>query len=192
MSRLPRAFFSIEFTVGMLVILTMIGIGLVNPAFWQPENLFGLLRSNIVVGIMAIGVLTVLICGGIDVSFTAFAALAMYAALRLTYLYAPASAVVALLIGTLIGVVLGCANAVLIHRLKIVPLIATLATGSIVRGLLLGAIGAKIVNIDTMPPGLMEAGKLQLATVATRDGSQVGLPAAFSPTSSLPCWCIFS
>jgi simple sugar transport system permease protein len=179
MTRVPRFVFSIEFSVGMLVLLAMVVIGAVNPSFWQLENIFSLLRSNVVIGIMALGVLTVLNCGGIDVSFTAFAAFAAYVSLRLGYTYASSSALVPLAIGTAVGALLGCVNALVIHKIKIVPLIATLATGSIVRGLLLGAIGAKIVNVDKMPSGLMDAGNIQLFTVTGADGSKLGLPAVF-------------
>jgi simple sugar transport system permease protein len=179
MTRVPRFVFSIEFSVGMLVLLAMIVIGAINPSFWQLQNIFSLLRSNVVIGVMALGVLAVLICGGIDVSFTAVAALGAYVALRLGYVYASTSALVPLVIGVAIGGGLGCVNALLIHYIKIIPLIATLGTGSIVRGLLLGAIGAKIVNVDKMPPGLMDAGGVQLFTVAGADGSKVGLPAVF-------------
>ena len=164
----------------MLVLaLPLIVIGAIKPSFWQLQNIFSLLRSNGVIGIMALGVPAVLICGGIDVSFTAVAALGAYAALRLGYVYASTSALVPLVIGVAIGGGLGCVNALLIHYIKIIPLIATLGTGSIVRGLLLGAIGAKIVNVDKMPPGLMDAGGVQLFTVTGADGSRVGLPAVF-------------
>jgi simple sugar transport system permease protein len=84
-----------------------------------------------------------------------------------------------LAIGAAVGGALGCVNALLIHKIKIIPLIATLGTGIIVRGLLLGAIGAKIVNVDKMPSGLMDAGGVQLFTVTGADGSKVGLPAVF-------------
>jgi hypothetical protein len=50
-------------------VLVALAIGTANPAFWDPANLFGLMRANIVVGIMALGVLVVLVSGGIDVSF---------------------------------------------------------------------------------------------------------------------------
>lgn len=168
-----------EAILALVVIVVMIAIGTVNPAFWQVENLFGLLRSNIVIGIMALGVMTVLVCGGIDVSFTAIAAIAMYAALRLSFLYAPDSVVVPVVIGLVVGVALGFVNAALVHFLRIIPLIATLATGAIIRGLLLGAIGAKIVNIDKMPPALVETGRAQLVAVTAGDGSQAAIPLAF-------------
>lgn len=91
----------------------------------------------------------------------------------------PNSALAPLVLGAAVGGALGCVNALLIHKIKIIPLIATLGTGSIVRGLLLGAIGAKIVNVDKMPSGLMDAGGVQLFTVTGADGSKVGLPAVF-------------
>jgi simple sugar transport system permease protein len=143
MTRVPRFVFSIEFSVGVFVLLAMVVIGAINPSFWHLQNIFSLLRSNVVIGTMALGVLTVLICGGIDVSFTAFAALGAYAALRLGYAYVPNSALAPLVIGAAVGGALGCVNALLIHKIKIIPLIVTLGTGSIIRGLLLGAIGAK-------------------------------------------------
>ncbi len=176
---LRRAVVSQEFFVLLAAVAAVVGIALANPAFLQLDNIFTLLRSNIVIGIMALGVLVVMINGGIDVSFTAFAAMAMYVALRLTFLHAPDSVLFPLFVGAAIGLALGCVNAAVVHYLRIIPLIATLATGSIVRGYLLGGISAKIVNIDTMPPALMAAGKVQLLTVTAANGAQVALPAVF-------------
>ena len=62
-----------ETAVLAILIVVMIVIGVINPAFWQADNLFNLLRANVVIGIMALSVLIVMISGGIDVSFPAFA-----------------------------------------------------------------------------------------------------------------------
>ena len=43
-----------EAIVVVALLLAMIGIDFVNPAFWSLDNQFGLLRSNIVIGIMAL------------------------------------------------------------------------------------------------------------------------------------------
>ena len=77
MSAQPAWWKSTEAMVAAILLLAMVLIGLVNPAFWSLENLFSLARSNIVIGIMALGVLLVMISGGIDVSFPAFAAAAL-------------------------------------------------------------------------------------------------------------------
>jgi ribose/xylose/arabinose/galactoside ABC-type transport system permease subunit len=70
------------------------------------------------------------------------------------------SALLPLMIGATIGGGFGCVNAPLIDKIRIVPLIATLWSASVVGGLLLGAIGAKIVNADKISQGLMDAGSV--------------------------------
>ena len=56
-----------------LVAVTIVGlcllIGLSNPIFFTVGNLFDLLRSMVVIGIFAMGVLIVIISGGIDVTW---------------------------------------------------------------------------------------------------------------------------
>ena len=51
---------------------------IVDPGFLSVPTLTDLLRGGIILGIFAVGVLVVLVSGGIDVSFTAIAAFAMY------------------------------------------------------------------------------------------------------------------
>ena len=72
-----RIFRKSETLIALILFGVMVIIGLVNPAFWQLDNIFSLLRSNVIIGIMALGVLLVMISGGIDVSFPAFAVAAM-------------------------------------------------------------------------------------------------------------------
>jgi simple sugar transport system permease protein len=63
----------------LLIILISIVVGAINPNFWQLSTLFDMLRSSVVTGLFALGVLIVLAAGGLDVSFTAIAAFTMYA-----------------------------------------------------------------------------------------------------------------
>lgn len=65
--------YPLEAVIGLILLSAMFLIGIVNPAFWELDNLFNLLKSNIIIGIMALGVLMVMISGGIDVSFPAIA-----------------------------------------------------------------------------------------------------------------------
>ena len=153
---------------GLLVVLT-VGIGLANPAFWGWGNLFGLLRSAAVTGTMALGVLLVLVAGGIDVSFPAFAAAAMYLSVRAVSDWGwPAGTLLPVAAG--IGLALGAANAALVHGMRLMPLIVTLGTGAVVRGFLLGVVGTSVVNVDRMPPGAVAFGRLALVRVQTEAG----------------------
>lgn len=168
---------STEFIIACVLIIAMIVIGLINPAFWSLDNLFGLLRSNVVIGIMALGVLLVMISGGIDVSFTAFAIAAMYLTVRFMVYIGYDGVVLPFIAATTIGLLLGAFNAGIIYRFRMIPLIVTLGTGSIVRGLVLGLVGTSIVNINKYPKELIEFGKTNVVSMTSPTGTTFGLTA---------------
>jgi simple sugar transport system permease protein len=175
MARLTR---SPEAAIAAVLAIVMLGIGLANPAFWDASNLFGLLRANIVVGIMALGVLVVLVSGGIDVSFPAFAAAAMYLTVQAMLAWGFGGLVLPFLMAAAIGLAFGAVNAFFVHTVRMVPLIVTLGTGAVVRGFLLGFVGTSVVNVGQMPPGLVGLGRASLVDWTAADGSRVALPAA--------------
>ncbi|MCK0198163.1 ABC transporter permease [Ancylobacter sp. 6x-1] len=162
MDRLKTLLRRSETAVFVIVVLIMVLIGAINPAFWQADNLFNLLRANVIIGIMALSVLTVMISGGIDVSFPAFAAAAMYLTVLAMEATGYQGVVLPFIGATLIGLVCGLFNAVFISTFRMIPLIVTLGSASVVRGLLLGLVGTSIVNIDRMPPALIAFGRSSL------------------------------
>jgi simple sugar transport system permease protein len=166
-----------EAVVALVLLLAMIGIGALNPAFFSLSNLFSLARSNVVNGIMALGVLTVMISGGIDVSFPAFAIAAMYLTIRLMLAVQWSGVLGPFLLATAIGLALGLLNAALVHGLRMIPLIVTLGTGALVRGALLGLVGTSQINIDRMPPELIRFGSTELVAVRDASGAHIGLSA---------------
>ncbi|QPZ91915.1 ABC transporter permease [Thioclava electrotropha] len=160
-----------------ILAVAMIFIGLVNPAFWQMSNLFSLLKENVVIGIMALGVLLVMISGGIDVSFTAFAVAGMYLVVRSMVALDYNGLVLPFASAIVIGGLLGLMNAGIIHKFKMIPLIVTLGTASVVRGLVLGFVGTSNVNINKMPEALVNFGKTDLFVLERANGSTYGLTA---------------
>ena len=62
---------------------------IVDPGFLSMPTLTDLLRGGIVLGIFAVGAMLVLVSGGIDVSFTAVAAFAMYTTTLMLVSWAP-------------------------------------------------------------------------------------------------------
>jgi simple sugar transport system permease protein len=166
-----------EAVIGLIVVLAMILIGIANPAFWDLDNLFGLLQSNIVIGIMALGVLLVMISGGIDVSFPAIAVAAMYLTVNGMLMTHYNGVFVPFLAATLIGLLLGGMNALFVHKFKMIPLIVTLGTASIIRGLVLGIMGTSQINIDRFPKVLINFTKANIYTIVKPDGTTSGLTA---------------
>lgn len=122
-------------SAGMLLVFALLAIAFVVfvPNFRNPENLKGLLLSVTLVGLIACTMLFCLAAGDFDLSVGSVVALAgVIGALVINKTHNVALAVAApVLAGALVGVV----NGFVIARLGINPLITTLATMQIVRGL---------------------------------------------------------
>ncbi len=164
-----------ELIIGAVLLIAMLLIGTINPSFWHLDNLFSLLRNNIVIGIMALGVLLILISGGIDVSFPAFAVASAYISVKLVILWQLPGVVLPIIIATVLGAAFGLVNAFFVARFQMTPLIVTLGTGSMARGVLLGFVGTSMINIDKMPKSLVELSRIQLYSGVNADGTQYGL-----------------
>ncbi len=127
--------------IGMLIV----GFALTEPAFATERNAFGILRGIAVVTIIACAVTLSMTVDGFDLSVGATAGLAMMlASIVLVIWEGPVllAVGVALLGGALVGVV----NAVLVVRLRIPDLLATLAVLFVVQGLQLVITGGRSVS----------------------------------------------
>lgn len=117
-----------------LVILTLITFLIINTdSFLTPGNITQLLTSYSFLGIMAAGMLLVIISGGIDLSFTAVATVAQYITALFIINYG-GNPFISFLIGAAIGTILGIFNALLIYFINVHPLVVTIATLNIYSG----------------------------------------------------------
>lgn len=161
-----------------LIVLTCLVVGAINTDFWQLANLFDILRASVVRGLFALGVLVVLASGGLDVSFTAVAALVMYTLTLFVVNVAPDLGMAPILaLAALAGAGLGAINGLLVNVLKAPALIVTIGTQYAFRGFLLTFVGtALFMNIPAAMDGF---GRLTLISVTTERGLAVELPAYF-------------
>lgn len=135
----------------------------VAPNFLTPTNFFEVTRLSVEVGILAIAMTPVIVAGGIDLSVGAMMGLAAVmfgAAYRDWNFPIIAAAAVALLTGCAGGVL----NAVLIAGLNIPPLIVTLGSLSLFRGVAEG-ITHGAVNYSGFPPSVLRFGQGYLGGV---------------------------
>jgi simple sugar transport system permease protein len=111
--------------------------------FFTSNNLVDLTRSLVIPGIFSVGALMVIVSGGIDVSFTAIGALAMYAT---TMILLPANysgpIFLPYVMGAVFGLAMGFLNGVLIAFFHFNTMVVTLGTSSLFTGILLGTLGA--------------------------------------------------
>jgi len=169
---MKRLLSSYETFVFLVIVLLCVIITWVNPSFLTLENLFDLLKSYSFVGILAIGVLFVLISGGIDISFTAVATVAMYVMAVIIVRYG-GNMLTAFLIASVIGIILGMVNAVIIHFFNIHSIITTIATLNIYYGLLTVFSGGKWIY--ALPPWFREFTEIRVFTLTNAAGIKYGL-----------------
>lgn len=122
----------------LLVVTLALGtfLAIASPRFLAPQNVLDLLTSSSFTGMCAAGLLVVLISGGIDISFTAIAAVAQYVSMVLALQW-HAGWIVLLALALGIGTVLGLVNAVLISTLRLSSIIVSIAMLNVYFGLLM-------------------------------------------------------
>src|SRR6195256_5519162 len=114
-----------EFWLLTVILVLCASLGVANAQFLTMQNLFDLLTSYSFVGILALGLLVVLIAGGIDISFTATASVAQYVALAVANAYG-ANWVSVCATAIRIGGALGAVNAIFIQKLRIPSIIVSI------------------------------------------------------------------
>ena len=121
--------------VGLLIVLL-----LTSPDFRDPRNLWNVLQQNSIIGIVALGMLVMMISGGFDLSVGAIgAASAVVAAFAFVNFSIPFGVIG----GLLIGLAIGSTNGILIAKVGINPFVATLGMQVFIQGLLFVATDAK-------------------------------------------------
>ncbi len=138
--------------------------------FFTGNNLVDLVRAMIIPGLLSVGCMMVIVSGGIDVSFTAVAALAMYVTDRilLSSQYA-GNVLLPYAMAAGLGLLMGALNGFLIAFLRLPTLVVTLGTASLYTGLMFGAFSASASDV---PPSIVAHGK---ETLFTAVNTQLGL-----------------
>ena len=133
-----------------IVLATPVALLLIaNPIFRQPGNLFDLWQQSSIIGLLAVGETMVIILGGFDLSVGAVAAAAGILS-YLTFALGGGVAIVALGIGGALAAcaAIGAINGLLITKININPLIATLGMLSLVRGFVLVVSNGQLVYAE--------------------------------------------
>lgn len=162
-----------EIIVAFMIIGLSILIGVVNPIFFGPQTGISLVRAMLVTLIFAIAEMIVIVSGGIDVSFPAVASIALYATISVMNTFNINSALFAFVMAGAIGLAFGALNAVLIAKVKIPPLIATLGVSSLVNGATLAFIGPK--DISKIPANVDRLSQAFIYTYVNPQGIKYAL-----------------
>lgn len=145
--------------IGLIIIMTIL-----SPVFMTPRNIANVIKQITINGILAIGMTTVILTGGIDLSVGSIVALSSIVAAIFGKEGSGYPILIPIILGILTGTAIGAINGFGVAYLRIPPFIVTLSTMTIVRGVAL-----LITN------GVPVFG-LSAAMISLANGTTLGLP----------------
>lgn len=124
-----------EFNLFIFILFIIFGVSLRTPSFLYINNFVDILNDTAILSMVAIGQLMIIVTGGIDLSVGSSVALSGMSVALLNQYHPGIPIFVIILISIAIGLLLGSINGLLVSQAKIPPIITTLGTMSIYRGL---------------------------------------------------------
>jgi AI-2 transport system permease protein len=139
-----------------ILIVLVVAVGFVNPNFLKPTSLMFVVNSSLVLVLVTVGEIFVLLTRGIDVSVGAI--LGISAVVLGTVLVSGGSLLSAILSALVTGAVAGSINGIGVAYFRVPPIIMTLGTLGVYRGLMrVITEGSWIENIPTNIKNLASA-----------------------------------
>lgn len=129
--------------IGLVILVVLSAV--LSPSFLKPVNILNVLRQIVPNGIVACGMLFVILTGGIDLSIgSLFALTGVAISLLLPVMPWPAAVVLVLGLSAILGILVGIS----ITKLNVPPFIITLAGLAAYRGIAMAITGANNISIS--------------------------------------------
>ncbi len=155
-----------EAGISLFIIILILGVTLRNPAFLTVDNFDDILLNISILTIVALGQTIVILTRGIDLSVSSTIGLVAMMVSFVVKQNPDFSILLAVLLGMALGAVLGIFNGLIITYGKVPPIIATLGTLSVYRGMVFFYSQGTWVNSYELPSGFKLLSK----------GTPLGLP----------------
>lgn len=134
-----------EYSIVLVLLVLIVFFSFVNPIFASWKNIYNIILQNTYFIIAAVAMSFVMIGGGIDLSVGyQMSLVGVVTAMLMVDGKIPVWLCV--VIGLLLGTILGALNGIIVTRIKIFPLIATLATSTVFQGISYLVSGAKTIR----------------------------------------------
>ena len=145
-----------EAALAAIILALTLAIGARAPIFLTPASLKGVLADTAILVMMALAQMPVILIRGIDLSVAANLALSgmIVALLAIAAPNLPIPAI--LLIASLIGACFGLVNGALVAVIGIPPIVVTLGTLALYRGLVFVVSGGKWISSDKMTKAFLD------------------------------------
>ncbi|MBM0103871.1 ABC transporter permease [Steroidobacter sp. S1-65] len=156
-----------DLALGVIVVALLGAVTAAFPQFARPVNLAEILDDSAILILLALGQMIVILTRGIDLSIAANLALSGMLVALFNKNYPEAGVLPVLLIAIASGAFLGAINGLLVWRFKLPPIVVTLGTMSVYRGLIYLLSGGTWVNDNQMSPSFLDFVRHQVLGLTT-------------------------
>ena len=139
-----------ELVLAAILLLGLLAIGAYQPVFLAWDNISDMLTETSVLFMMALAQMVVILTRGIDLSVAANLALSGMIAALVSQYFPETPLVLMIFAGVLTGLALGMINGAFVAFLSIPPIVMTLGTLAVFRGLIIIIAGGDQVNASEM------------------------------------------
>jgi len=154
-----------ELSLLLLIIVAVIVFGSLIPSYYTSRTFNRIASSVVIITVIAAGQTLVVLTRSIDLSVGSIVGCTAYFAGTQLAANHGMPPIVAVLIAVALGGFMGSINGVLVAWGRVPPIIVTLGTLAIYRGILIDYSGAKTVTTDSLPAWLVNLPTLDLAIV---------------------------
>ena len=179
---------STEGWLALVIVVIGAALGLATDTFLTIVNLFDLLNISAINLIFAAGLLVVLVAGGIDISFAVGASVVQYLTALAVMSMGGGSWASGIAAAMAFGFLLGACNAALIHYLRIISIVVTIATFNVFFGFLM--FFTRGVSIYDLPDWWLDRVILFEYETAGGDFAEITLPVAATAITILATWVL--
>jgi len=132
-----------RYGIQLVFVVILIVLLIDSPSFRDPNNLLNVLQQSSITGILACGMLVIIISGGFDLSFGAIGVGASVSAAAV--IVNQGSILLGMVAAILVGLACGFLNGTLITKIAISPFVATLGSSTLITGIVLTQTGGKAI-----------------------------------------------
>ncbi|MCB1494411.1 MAG: ABC transporter permease [Bauldia sp.] len=139
-----------ELFLALILVIGVILIGSYDPVFVRWQNISDMLTETSVLFMLALAQMVVILTRGIDLSVAANLALSGFVAALVSQYYPGVPLALMIAAGVAVGLLLGMINGALVALLTIPPIVVTLGTLAVYRGMIIILAGGDQVNASEM------------------------------------------
>ena len=149
-----------ELLLALIILVMIAGFATRAAGFAEPANLANIFNDTSILIILALGQMTVILTKSIDLSVAANLAFTGMAVAMLDAAYPGLPLALLIVLAVVIGAALGAINGFLVWLLQIPPIVVTLGTLTIYRGMAFVLSGGSWVNAHQMTPDFLNLPRL--------------------------------